>query len=50
VAARDTIESVTGHYLAPLFEPKSVALIGASERAEKVGGRLLQNLLDAARG
>ena len=33
------------HYLKPLFEPRSVALIGASERPEKVGGRLLENLL-----
>jgi len=35
---------VSGHYLAPLFEPRSVALVGASERAEKVGGRVLENL------
>ncbi len=33
-----------GHYLAPLFEPRSVALVGASERVDKVGGRLLENL------
>jgi acetyltransferase len=32
------------HYLAPLFEPRSVALVGASERADKVGGRVLENL------
>jgi acetyltransferase len=34
-----------GHYLRGLFEPRSVALVGASERAEKVGGRILENLL-----
>jgi acetyltransferase len=33
-----------GHYLAPLFEPRSVALVGASERPGKVGGRVLENL------
>jgi acetyltransferase len=33
------------HYLAPMFEPRSVALVGASENAGKVGGRLLENLL-----
>jgi len=38
---------VSGHYLDPLFEPSSVALIGASERLDKVGGRLLDNLLAA---
>ncbi len=32
------------HYLAPLFEPRSVALVGASERPDKVGGRVLENL------
>jgi acetyltransferase len=36
---------VSGHYLDKLFEPRSVALIGASERADKVGGRVLENLL-----
>jgi acetyltransferase len=33
-----------GHYLAALFEPRSVALVGASERPEKVGGRVMENL------
>ena len=33
------------HYLTPLFEPRSVALVGASEHPEKVGGRVLENLL-----
>ena len=33
-----------GHYLAPLFEPRSVALVGASDRPEKVGGRVMENL------
>jgi acetyltransferase len=33
------------HYLRPLFEPRSVALVGANDRPAKVGGRLLENLL-----
>jgi acetyltransferase len=33
------------HYLTPLFEPRSVALVGASDNPEKVGGRVLENLL-----
>ena len=36
---------MSGHYLVPLFEPRSVALVGASENPAKVGGRLLENLL-----
>ena len=36
---------MSGHYLSPLFEPRSVALVGASEVREKVGGRMLENLL-----
>ncbi len=32
------------HYLAPLFEPGSVAVIGASERAGSVGAVLMENL------
>jgi acetyltransferase len=35
------------HYLTPLFEPQSVALIGASERAGSVGAVLVQNMLEA---
>ena len=34
-----------GHYLSALFEPRSIALIGASERPGKVGTLLLDNLL-----
>jgi len=33
------------HYLTALFEPRSVALVGASDQPAKVGGRLLENLL-----
>jgi len=36
---------VSPHYLRALFEPQSVALIGASESPGKVGGRLLENLV-----
>ncbi|SHJ39078.1 Acyl-CoA synthetase (NDP forming) [Roseomonas rosea] len=32
--------------LAPLFDPRSVVLVGASERAASVGGRTLANILD----
>ena len=39
---------MSGHYLDPLFEPASVALIGASESRDKVGGLLLDNLLAGA--
>ena len=35
------------HYLTPLFEPQSVALIGASERAGSIGAVLVSNMLAA---
>lgn len=35
------------HYLTPLFEPKSVAIVGASEREGSVGAVLIRNMLDA---
>ncbi|MBI4756281.1 MAG: bifunctional acetate--CoA ligase family protein/GNAT family N-acetyltransferase [Betaproteobacteria bacterium] len=35
------------HYLTPLFEPKSVAIVGASERPQSIGAVLLRNMLDA---
>lgn len=41
------LQIMSSHYLAPLFEPRSVALVGASERLEKVGGRVLENLIGA---
>jgi acetyltransferase len=41
------LQIMSTHYLAPLFEPRSVALVGASERPEKVGGRVLENLIGA---
>ncbi|MDD5471689.1 MAG: CoA-binding protein, partial [Sideroxydans sp.] len=34
------------HYLNPLFAPKSVAVIGASERPDSVGQIVFQNMLD----
>ena len=37
--------AMASHYLAPLFEPRSVALVGATEDVGKVGGRVLENLL-----
>ncbi len=36
------------HYLTPLFEPQSVAVIGASERPGAIGGIVLRNLAEAA--
>ncbi|HXF79214.1 MAG TPA: CoA-binding protein, partial [Usitatibacter sp.] len=38
------------HYLSPLLEPRSVALVGASEARGKVGGLVLDNLLAARFG
>lgn len=35
------------HYLTTLFEPKSVAVIGASERENSVGNVLFKNILDS---
>jgi len=35
------------HYLTKLFKPNSIAVFGASERPESVGGNALQNLLKA---
>ena len=41
------LQIMSTHYLASLFEPRSVVLVGASERLEKVGGRVLENLIGA---
>ena len=35
------------HYLTPLFQPKSVAVIGASETERSVGNVIIRNVLDA---
>ena len=35
------------HYLSPLLEPRSVGIIGASERAGSLGDVLIRNMLDA---
>jgi len=35
------------HYLAPLFTPESVALFGASDREDSVGGIVFRNLLSS---
>jgi acetyltransferase len=32
------------HYLLKVFEPTSVAVIGASDRESSVGGQLLRNI------
>jgi acetyltransferase len=36
---------MTQHYLNPLFSPRSVAVIGASNRLESVGGVVFRNML-----
>src|SRR3954469_7866044 len=35
------------HYLAPLFEPDSVAIAGATERRDAIGNVLIENMLSA---
>ncbi len=35
------------HYLSPLFEPQSVAIIGASETPSSIGNTLARNMLDS---
>ncbi len=35
------------HYLSKLFSPKSVAVIGASDRADSVGGVVFSNMLES---
>jgi acetyltransferase len=35
------------HYLAPLFEPASVAIVGASQRTGAIGAVLVENMLGA---
>lgn len=35
------------HYLTPLFEPRSVAIIGASETPSSIGNTLVRNMLDS---
>jgi acetyltransferase len=37
----------TRHYLTPLFEPQSVAIIGATDKKGKVGEVLIANMLEA---
>ncbi|MBU3694725.1 MAG: bifunctional acetate--CoA ligase family protein/GNAT family N-acetyltransferase [Rhodocyclaceae bacterium] len=38
------------HYLSPLFEPRSVAVVGASDRPDAVGGIVLRNMLASGFG
>ncbi|WP_300456313.1 bifunctional acetyl coenzyme A synthetase (ADP forming), alpha domain/GNAT family N-acetyltransferase [Accumulibacter sp.] len=38
---------LTQHYLSSLFQPKSVAVIGASEREHSVGNVIFKNILDS---
>jgi acetyltransferase len=39
--------AMKAHYLTPLFQPRTVVVIGASETAGSVGQRVFRNLLDA---
>ncbi|MCX7172965.1 MAG: GNAT family N-acetyltransferase [Proteobacteria bacterium] len=39
--------SYEDHYLTPLFEPKSIAIIGASETPGSIGLTLVRNMLDS---
>jgi hypothetical protein len=41
------LNSPDRHYLAPLFEPASVAVIGASKRAGAIGTVLIHNMREA---
>tara|TARA_R110002110_G_scaffold205066_5_gene416857 strand:+ start:36693 stop:39374 length:2682 start_codon:yes stop_codon:yes gene_type:complete len=36
------------HYLHKVFEPRSVAVVGASERERSVGGQVLRNIINSA--
>ena len=45
--AEATRQVANRHYLTPLFEPQSVAIVGASEKEGKVGAVLLSNMLAA---
>lgn len=39
--------NIDRHYLTPLFEPKSIAIIGASETANSIGATMVRNMLDS---
>ncbi len=41
------MDSSQRHYLTPLFEPRSIAIIGATERQGKIGEVLIANMLAA---
>lgn len=41
------VSDMSFHYLHPLFNPKSVAVFGASERQDSVAGVIFRNLLDS---
>lgn len=38
------------HYLTTLFEPKSIAIIGASETPGSIGATLVRNVIDGGFG
>ncbi|MFC1606256.1 CoA-binding protein, partial [Pseudomonadota bacterium] len=46
----DYLAAMNTHYLASLFTPSSVALFGASDRPDSVGGIVLHNLLTSGYG
>jgi acetyltransferase len=41
------VNPIMRHYFVPLFEPESVAIVGASERKGSVGSVLIENMLAA---
>jgi acetyltransferase len=41
------VDPANRHYLTPLFEPRSVAIVGATEQAGKIGQVLVANMLEA---
>ena len=42
-----TSDTSNRHYLTPLFEPESVAIVGATEKKGKVGAGVVSNMLAA---
>src|SRR3954447_12840073 len=38
---------MSAHYLTSLFEPRSVAIVGATERSSAIGHVLIENMVDA---
>jgi acetyltransferase len=50
VEAKGRTMNYEQHYLTPLFEPKSIAIVGASETPGSVGATLVRNMRDSDYG